>query len=50
MKAFKVILTILGCAIIALGAWSAASFVMQRDFAPSQEETAAVPEPEGVTD
>ena len=45
MKVFRAILTILGCALIVLGGYSAVTFLMQRDFAPVQEPTVEAPQP-----
>ncbi len=45
MKVFREILTILGCALIVLGGYSAVTFLMQRDFAPVQEPTVEAPQP-----
>ena len=45
MKVIKVFFTIIGCAIIAFGAYSAVDFMLARDFAP-EEEVVAVPEEE----
>ena len=44
MKVFRAILTILGCALIVLGGYSAVTFLMQRDFAPVQEPTVEAPQ------
>ena len=45
MKVFRAILTILGCALIVLGGYSAVTFLMQRDFAPVQEPAVEAPQP-----
>lgn len=44
MKVFKVIITLICCAVIGLGAWSAVDFMLARDFAPEEEEVVAAPE------
>lgn len=50
MKVIKIFFTILGCAIILLGAYSAVDFMLQRDFAPEEEEVLDVPEEAPVPD
>lgn len=44
MKVIKVFFTIICCAVIALGLYSAVDFMLARDFAPEEEEVIAVPE------
>lgn len=58
MKVIRVIFTICGCALIFLGAYSAATFLLQRDLAPVQvdnvqtepEQQMQTPEPETTSE
>ena len=48
-ESFQTILTLIGCLLIALGIYSAATFLMERDFAsPSANQTVSKPEQEEV--
>lgn len=49
MRVFRTILTLIGCLLIALGIYSAATFLMERDFAsPSANQTVSKPEQEEI--